>query len=106
MAQIYVPTLSPFSVSGPSYEADDSHIQSHHLAYEVATLNRRLQALYAEYEAQASLVTAMQASPNRVASKLKLAEKSLLSSMLPHEIKRLRARLKVLNRDLMSMTRA
>lgn len=104
MAQIYVPVISPFSVTGPLHDADDSHIQSHHVAYEIAALSRHLDALIAEYDTQVSVVKEIQAK-NASSTKLKAAEKKLMASLLPHQIKTLRAKLKELNADLRMMTR-
>jgi hypothetical protein len=110
MAQIYVPVISPFSVTGPLHEADDSHIQSHHVAYEIAALSGALDQHMAEYEALIEAVNLIQAKaegkPSVASSKkLKLAEKKLLNSLLPCEIKQLRSRIKTLNRDLLFMTK-
>lgn len=109
MAHIYVPIISPFSVTGPLHEADDSHIQSHHVAYEIAALSHQLNALVAEYEAEVAVVNTIQlrcqaSTQKTLAKQLKTAEKKLLASVLPHEIRTLRARLRTLNEDLMVMT--
>jgi hypothetical protein len=110
MAQIYVPIISPFSVIGPLHDADDSHIQSHHVAYEIAALSHSLNALVAEYDLLVDKVTAIQvrasiSKAKTMPQQLKKAERTLLSSHLPHEIKMLRARIKSLNEDLMVLTR-
>lgn len=109
MAQIYVPIISPFSVTGPLHEADDSHIQSHHIAYEIASLSRSLEALLAQYEAMIEEVAALQSknelsNSNCLSNQLKKAEKALLNSMLPHQIRTVRARIHSLNHDLILMT--
>lgn len=110
MAQIYVPVISPFSVTGPLHEADDSHIQSHHVAYEIAALSHTLADRLAQYEALIEGVAALQAKAKAkptaaFTKKMKLAEKQLLNSMLPFEINQLRLKVKYLNRDLVLMTK-
>lgn len=110
MAHIYVPIISPFSVMGPLHDADDSHIQSHHVAYEIAAMSRELDDLVAQYDIQAAQVGRIQAeykaapSNKRLATKLRNAEKQLFASILPHQIKRLRSKLKALNSDMLMMT--
>ncbi len=114
MAIIYVPSISPFSVKGALQEAGDSHIQSHHLAYEIANHSRKLDQLICEYEAQVALVTALQDKVSSLKARknkeldlsLKVAEKELLASRLPHEIKTLQMRVKDLKADLMALTTA
>jgi len=112
MTTIYVPSISPFSVKGPLHEADDSHIQSHHVAYEIANHSRKLCHLVSQYEAQVAVVTALQEqaahckiSKNKgLGESLKAAEKVLLASQLPYEIKMLKTRIGDLNADLMVLT--
>jgi hypothetical protein len=110
MAQIRVPMISPFTATGPLHDADDRHIQSHHVAYEIASLNHSLNRLIAQYDALIENVTSIQAkhlySPTKNGSlALKKAEKTVLSSMLPHQIKTIRAKIKNLNTDLQFLTR-
>jgi hypothetical protein len=110
MAQIYVPVISPFSVTGPLHEAVDTHIQSHHLAYEIAALSHTLADSLTQYESLIEGVTALQskakAKPSSaLTKKATQAEKQLLNSMLPFEIKQLRVKIKHLNRDLFLMTK-
>lgn len=104
MAHIYVPVISPLSVSGTFHDADASHIHSYHVAYEIAALSRKLDDLIAQYDIEANQVKAMQQNKKASSKDLKAAEKHLLASMLPHKIKSLRARLALLNADLRMMT--
>lgn len=105
MAIIYVPIISPFSMTGPLHEAGDSHIQSHHLAYEVAHLSRKLKVLIAQFDAEVSNVTQLQeqiklSKNNNLATNLQKAEKLLLASRLPIEINLLKGRIAELKADL------
>lgn len=111
MAQIIVPMTSPFGQEARGAEYPSHHLQSYQVADQIASLSRELNNKLARYDGfvkavkdlQEALMAAPKPEQRALKAKLRLAEKSLMGSRLPLDIRQLREEIATLHTTLKLM---